>query len=37
MLGEFNFIPKNILNKTMIFDTSKNRTGNNNEQNNWCY
>ena len=23
MLGEFNFIPKNILNKTMIFDTSK--------------
>ena len=23
MFGEFNFIPKNILNKTMIFDTSK--------------
>ena len=23
MLGEFNFVPKNILNKTMISDTSK--------------
>ena len=23
MLGEFNFRPKNILNKTLIFDTSK--------------